>query len=262
MGDQRPAAAGWFALSINVDGAATTQNATTAGPPAAPGWAARTERGTLAAPPALSRPSFDWRTSPPSTTASGTSADPCARRGPAGPDAPPNEWAISGRRPLACDRSIDVDGAATAQNATAAGPPAAPGWAARTGRGTPADAPTDRDPPPTGGPPRRARPPAGRAPRPVRDAGLPDRTRRPTIWRSAAGGRCGCPEYKCRRRCDDSERYRRRSACSAGLGGAAGTGRGLFRTERQRPSHWRRPPPARSWDRRPSRPQEPSRAAT
>jgi len=129
MGDQRPAAAGWFALSINVDGAATTQNATTAGPPAAPGWAARTERGTLAAPPALSRPSFDWRTSPPSTTASGTSADPCARRGPAGPDAPPNRGRFSRRevRARRWDEAMTGGAVGTSRKAKPLGRPASAG---------------------------------------------------------------------------------------------------------------------------------------
>jgi len=196
FGAQRPRAAGEFARSINRDGAATPQTTDARGPPAAPGWAARTERGTPAAAPDLSRPAHDWRTAPPSTTASGTSADACASRVPAGPDAPPNEWAISGRRPLQGGQSINVDGAAAAQNATAAGPPAAPGWAARTERDA---ASSHRSAEPL--PDWRCPPPARNEPAETETSdaagasrGLTGRTRRPTIGRSAAGGRWRRPE--------------------------------------------------------------------
>ena len=57
--------------------------------------------------------------------------------------------AISGRRPLVIARSIDPAGAAAVELADAAGPPAAPGWAARPARGA-VPSPRSTEPRPTG----------------------------------------------------------------------------------------------------------------
>ena len=96
FGDQRPAAA-VVARSINVDGAATTRNATAAGPPAAPGWAARTERGA-----ASSHRSAellpDWRRLPPARNEHAeteTTAGALREPRPDGPDALPNSLPLS-----------------------------------------------------------------------------------------------------------------------------------------------------------------------